>query len=151
MKINTTRFGQIEVVEDSLITLKAGMIGFPRDTIYAWIPHRNSPDIAWIQSVQTPGVAFPLLNAIRVGNNYPEAPASSVADQAGLEYAVESDLALLVVLSAPAGETPTLNLMAPVVINTLTRAGAQVVLQGSRFHIARLERKPPSVFGAFTP
>jgi flagellar assembly factor FliW len=151
MKINTTRFGQIEVPESTLITLEAGMIGFPRDTVYAWIPHRSSLDIAWLQSVQTPGVAFPLLNAVRVGNDYPEMPVSGIADQGGVVYADETDLGLLVVLSAPPGEAPTLNLIAPVVINSVTRMGAQVVLQGSRFHVARVERKVPSAFRTVTP
>lgn len=141
MKIATTRFGQLEVPDESLITLNAGMVGFPRDTVYAWIPHRDSADIAWLQSVQNPGVAFPLLNAARIGADYPDVNLEAIAEQAGLSYESISDLALMVVLSAAAGEAPTVNLMAPVVINASTRMGAQVVLVGSRFQTARLERK----------
>lgn len=141
MKVLTTRFGQLEIPDASLITLTAGMVGFPRDTVYAWIPHRDSSDIAWIQSVQNPSVAFPLLNATRVGADYPDVSLEAIAEQAGLSYEEVSDLALLVVLSATAGEAPTVNLMAPVLINAVSRMGAQVVLAGTRFQTARLERK----------
>lgn len=141
MKILTTRFGQLEVEDASLVTLSAGMVGFPKDTVYAWIPHRDSEDIAWLQSVQNPSVAFPLLNAIRVGADYPDVSLEAMAEQAGLAYADVTDLALMVVLSASPGEAPTVNLMAPVLINVLTRLGAQVVLAGTRFQTARLERK----------
>lgn len=151
MKISTSRFGQLDVPDESLITLRAGMVGFPRDTVYAWIPHKNSEDIAWIQSVHTPGLAFPLLNAIRVGGNYPDTSVASIAEQAGLTFDDPADLALLVVLSAPPNEPPTVNLMAPVVLNSVTRMGAQVVLQGSRFHVARLERRSADPVGAAAP
>jgi flagellar assembly factor FliW len=151
MKISTTRFGQIEVPDTSLVTLRAGMVGFPKDSVYAWIPHKSSEDIAWIQSVHTPALAFPLLNAIRVGNDYPEVSVAAIAEQAGLSFDDAADLALLVVLSAPPGEPPTVNLMAPVILNSVTRMGAQVVLQGSRFHVARLERRSPEGRGASAP
>ncbi|OQX69220.1 MAG: hypothetical protein B6A08_05905 [Sorangiineae bacterium NIC37A_2] len=141
MKFATTRFGELEIQDDTLITLSAGMVGFPKDTLYAFIPHRDSADVAWLQSVQNPSVAFPLLNATRVGPDYPDVPLETIAEQAGIAFENVADLALLVVLSASAGDAPTVNLMAPVVINVATRVGAQVVLVGSRFQTARLGRK----------
>src|SRR5690606_31692746 len=101
----------------------------------------DSADVAWLQSVQNPSVAFPLLNATRVGPDYPDVPLETIAEQAGIAFENVADLALLVVLSASAGDAPTVNLMAPVVINVATRVGAQVVLVGSRFQTARLGRK----------
>lgn len=141
MKLRTTRFGTLDIPDESLITLPHGMVGFPKDTVYAWIPHRNSEDIAWLQSAQNPSVAFPLLNATRVGDGYPELPVSAIAEQAGISFDSIEALALMVVMSVPPHDPPTVNLMAPVVINSLTRLGAQVVLTGSRFQTARLERK----------
>lgn len=142
MKFVTTRFGEVEVEDQALITLSAGMVGFPKDTSYAFIPHRDSADVAWLQSVQSPSVAFPLLNATRVGPDYPDVPLEVIAEQAGISFSSVTDLALLVVLSASAGDAPTVNLLAPVIINVATRVGAQVVLVGSRFQTARLARKP---------
>ncbi len=40
---------------------------------------------------------------------------------------------MLVVLCAPIGQPATVNLLAPIVINSETRTGGQVILDGSRF------------------
>src|SRR3954467_8077502 len=55
MDIATTRFGSVEVPDENLIHFKSGIIGFPRETRFALIPHGQSTLIAWLQSVQTPG------------------------------------------------------------------------------------------------
>ncbi len=138
MKVKTTRFGLLEVEEDTLIELASGMVGFPKLTEFAWIGHRNSPNIAWIQSTKDADVAFPLMNAANIAEGYPDVPVNKIADQAGLSFEDENALALMVVLSASAQGGTTVNLMAPVVINSRTRKGAQVVLTNSRFTSAIL-------------
>jgi len=55
-----------------------------------------------------------------------------VAEKAGI-VGEEQEFAVLAVLSAPRGQPATVNLLAPLVINSVTRAGAQVFLEGSRF------------------
>lgn len=136
MKIQTTRFGELEVDDDTLITLKSGMVGFPQDTKFAWIAHRNSEDIAWLQSATTENLAFPLINAANIAAGYPDIPVEKIAEQAGLTCDDMNLLALMVVLSAGPGGSPTVNLIAPVVIHSETREGAQVVLTNSRFTTA---------------
>jgi flagellar assembly factor FliW len=138
MKIQTTRFGELDVADETLIELSSGMVGFPSDTKFAWIAHRNSRDVAWIQSVTTANLAFPLINAANIAAGYPDIPVNQIADQAGLEFESDSALALMVVIAAAPGGPPTVNLIAPVVINSETRKGAQVVLTNSRFTTATI-------------
>ncbi len=57
---------------------------------------------------------------------------SAAAHAAGLQGS-EDDFAVLVVLCAPIGQPATVNLLAPIVINSETRTGGQVILDGSRF------------------
>ena len=132
MQIETTRFGVVEVPEEVLIHFKNGLIGFSRESKFALIPHGDSTLIAWLQSAATPGLAFPVVSAHALVADYPDVPLAPVAEKAGVSGA-EDDFALLAVLSAPRGQPATVNLMAPLLINSVTRSGAQVFLEGSRF------------------
>ena len=149
MKIQTTRFGELDVADETLIELASGMVGFPDDTKFAWIAHRNSTDVAWIQSVSSERLAFPLINAANIAAGYPDIPVDKIAEQAGLEYEKVDSLALMVVIAAAPGGSPTVNLIAPVVINSETRKGAQVVLTNSRFTTATIPspERPKAVSG----
>ena len=51
---------------------------------------------------------------------------------------------MLAVLSAPRGMPATVNLLAPVLINSVNRMGAQVFLEGSRFTTRELFVLPPT-------
>jgi flagellar assembly factor FliW len=132
MQIETTRFGLVEVPEDALIHFKTGIIGFPRESKFALIPHGDSKLIAWLQSAITPALAFPVVSAHGLVGDYPDVGLVPVAEKAGLT-GEQDDFAVLAVLSAPRGLPATINLLAPVLINSLTRQGAQVFLEGSRF------------------
>lgn len=143
MKIQTSRFGELEVDEAKLIELDAGMVGFPESRQFAWIAHRSSQQIAWLQSTGNKDLAFPLVNAANICAGYPDVPVERMAEQVGLEFENHETLALMVVLSAGPKTRPVVNLMAPVVINAETRKGAQVVLTNTRFTMAELPPPAP--------
>lgn len=132
MQIETTRFGSVEVPEGHLIHLKGGLIGFPKESKFALIPHGESTLIAWLQSAVTPELAFPVVSAHGLVLDYPDVPLEGVAEKAGLAGSTD-DFAVLAVLCAPRGMPATVNLLAPLLINSVTRQGAQVFLEGSRF------------------
>jgi flagellar assembly factor FliW len=132
MQIETTRFGLVEVPEEALIHFKTGIIGFPRESTFALIPHGDSTLIAWLQSAMTPALAFPVVSAHGLVVDYPDVPLVPVAEKAGFSGEPD-DFAVLAVLSAPRGLPATINLLAPLLINSVTRQGAQVFLEGSRF------------------
>jgi len=132
MQINSQRFGVIEFDEDAVLSFPAGIIGFPREHSFALIPHQGSSFLAWLQSLSKPELAFPVVSAHYFGNTYPDVPVTPAAHAAGLQ-GKEDEFAVLLVLCAPIGQPATVNLLAPIVINTETRTGGQVILDGSRF------------------
>jgi flagellar assembly factor FliW len=142
MQIVTTRFGSVEVPDEHLIHFKNGIIGFPREFKFALIPHGQSTLIAWLQSAITPALAFPVVSAHGLVVDYPDVPLDPVAEKAGLGGAPD-DFAVLAVLCAPRGLPATVNLLAPLLINSVTRLGAQVFLEGSRFTTRELFAVPP--------
>lgn len=132
INIESQRFGTIELNEDELLAFPAGVIGFPTEQRFALVPHHGSGYIAWLQSVSTPGLAFPVVSAHAFGERYPDVPVLGAAQEAGLE-GPEDALAVMVVLCALANQPATVNLLAPIVVNAATRRGAQVILEGTRF------------------
>jgi flagellar assembly factor FliW len=110
-----------------LITLPRGMIGFPLQRRYILLDHAPGSPFHWLQSVDEPGLAFPVASPLHFIADYrPDFP-SELSEVVG-EYAPE-DLWLGVVVSFPPGEgRATLNLKAPLVLNTRSRLGVQLVL-----------------------
>jgi flagellar assembly factor FliW len=132
MNIESQRFGTIEINDDELLSFPAGVIGFPTEQQFALVPHHGSGYIAWLQSVCTPGLAFPVVSAHAFGDRYPDVSVLGAAVEAGLQGPEEA-LAVMVVLCALANQPATVNLLAPIVVNAATRSGAQVILEGTRF------------------
>jgi flagellar assembly factor FliW len=151
MQIVTTRFGLVEVPEEALIHLKSGIIGFPRESKFALIPHGDSTLIAWLQSAETPELAFPVVSAHGLVVDYPDVPLVAVAEKAGLGSEAD-DFAVLAVLSAPPALPATVNLLAPLLVNSVSKSGAQVFLEGSRFTTRELFviPEPPPAGGEWT-
>ncbi len=132
MNIQSQRFGTLEINDDELLSFPEGVIGFPTEQRFALVPHHGSGYIAWLQSVTTPELAFPVVSAHAFGDMYPDVPVAAAAREAGVDGPEEA-LAVMVVLCALANQPATVNLLAPIVVNATTRRGAQVILEGTRF------------------
>ena len=143
MQINSQRFGVVELEDDAVLNFPEGIIGFPREQRFALIPHQGSTFLAWLQSVSKPELAFPVVSAHYFLDGYPDVPVSPAAHAAGVQ-GTEEAFAVLVVLCAPIGQPATVNLLAPIVINSETRTGAQVILEGSRFSTREIFVAPAS-------
>jgi len=138
IKFNTTRFGEISVPADAVITMPRGMVGFPTCTRFVLIPHKEGSNFLWLQSLDAPELAFALTSPVYFDPNY--SPPIPPAYLELLKASDPSTLEILVVLSVPHGqpEKMTANLRAPVVINPHTRLAAQVILEDPSYPI----RKP---------
>lgn len=132
MQIATSRFGTVEVAEDSLIRFDSGLIGFPQEHVFALIPHGSSTVIAWLQSVDKPDLAFPVVSAHGLVDDYPDVSITAASEKVGLGGELEQ-IAILAVLCAREGMPASVNLLAPILIDAVTHRGAQVFLEGSRF------------------
>jgi flagellar assembly factor FliW len=142
MKIESRRFGAIEVSEDQVLQFGEGVIGFPEHREYVLIPHSGHGFLAWLQSTTKQDLALPVVSAHAFGDRYPDVPLEPIAQAAGVE-GESDDVAVMVVLCAPQGQPATVNLLAPIVVNVATRQGAQVILEGSRYTTRELFIREP--------
>lgn len=134
MTLTGTRFGSIEVDENQAVTFPRGLIGFPEGRRFVLLEPRGASRVAWLQSLDVPALAFPVVDGAGLGDAYPEPAAPDLARSAGLGA---SELAVMVVVAVEKERKALVgNLLAPLVVDLATRTGAQVVLDPRRFSAA---------------
>ncbi len=131
MIIEGTRFGTIEIENEAAITLPAGMIGFANDTRFVLLEPKEGRATGWLQSIDNPELAFPVINATHLAPEYPPQTLKDSARNAGVQ---DDEIAVLVVVVARRNAPKLVaNLLAPIVIGANSRTGAQIVLDHRQY------------------
>jgi flagellar assembly factor FliW len=125
MKIESTRFGSIEVGDDAVIVFPDGLIGLPGRR-YALVNQTAGAAFSWLQSVEDASLALPVTNPALFYRDY-EVQVSD-EEAAKLELADVADAQILcVVRAAERIEDFTINLRGPLVVNRSSGIGRQVI------------------------
>lgn len=131
MKIQSTRFGELEVEDKNALTFLAGPLGFEK--MIRWVIIENGL-LGWLQSMDDPELAFVVANPFDFYADYQ----FDVSDQELqlLNVGAPSDLTVLSIVSVPPQvENMTINLLAPIVINHGEKLAKQVILTGNRYSV----------------
>ena len=132
MRANTRLFGEVDIEEEKIITLENGMIGLPDYHKFALIFDEEkgaaSSSIMWFQSMDDPETAFPVMQPNKVKPDYNPTVNDELLAPLG-EVSEESVFALVTVTAMPDPEQTSVNLKAPIVINTETRKGCQIIVE----------------------
>lgn len=132
MRIESPRFGSLDVDADKLITFPAGLPGFEDCKRFSLLELEvtSGPGVGVLQSVERPEVAFSVAEPDQFGLHYEFALTED--EEALLRVSKPEDVTLLLILrrTEPASSEPPVkaNLMAPLVINTANRVGLQKVI-----------------------
>lgn len=134
VKVKTTRFGELEVNPNDLVTFTEGLLGFENLKKYFVVDPGDSTLILWLQSIEDEKVAFPIIEPKIFKPDY--MAKLLPADLNGLELESLQNAKLYSILTIPANVTEmSANLKAPVVINSLKKVGKQIVLQDSKLSV----------------
>jgi flagellar assembly factor FliW len=144
VKVETTRFGTIEVPQEKIITMARGMLGFPNVKKYCIIQHKENSPFFWYQAVDEPSLAFVITNPWLFKQDY-----QVDVEIAGREMGWDGEgedvgLEVYVVVTIPKGapEKMTANLIGPLVLNSETCEAIQIVLPEEKYsHKYPLVRK----------
>jgi flagellar assembly factor FliW len=129
--LSGTRFGDIDIDAAALVVLRRGLIGFPNETRFAVLRPTANERIGWLQSLQTPRLAFPVIELGRGTPRYLTESPAALALQAGLAC---EDISVFIIVSVrPQAPRIIANLLAPVVIERVSGCGAQIVLDSKRY------------------
>lgn len=132
MKANTRIFGEIEIEDEKIITLEKGMIGFPDLNHFALIfdeeKEQKDTTIMWLQSMDEPDIAFPVMMPHVVKEDYD--PNVSEAAIAPLGDLTPENTYLLVTVTVPRNiKEFSVNLKAPIIINMDNHKGMQLIVE----------------------
>jgi len=132
MKANTRLFGTIDIEDEKIITLEGGMIGFPFLQKFTLIfdeeKEKKATSIMWLQSMDEGAVAFPVMHPNEIKPDYNPTVNDEMLAPLG-ELNDENTYVLVTVTAAADAKETTVNLKAPIVINTDTRKGCQIIVE----------------------
>ena len=131
MNINTRAFGEVVIDDDKIINFPSGIIGFSELTEFALIhdEEKGIGAIHWLQSVQEPGFAMPVMDPLIVKPDYNPEVDDELLKQIG-ELDPEQVL-ILVTVTVPGDITKmSVNLKGPIIINTAEKKACQVIVEG---------------------
>lgn len=137
MKITTRVFGEIEIDDNKIISFPSGIIGFPEMTDFALVydeeKGKDTP-IRWLQSLQESEFAMPVMDPLLVAEDYnPE-----VEDDYLIPLGVMNteDILVLVTVTVPKDLTKmSVNLQAPIVINSDSKKAIQIIVNPEQYPV----------------
>jgi flagellar assembly factor FliW len=138
VELNTRAFGQIAVEEDKIINFEHGILGFPdlREFTLIFDEEKGveSP-IKWLQSIDEPGFAMPVMNPDLVVKGYMPHIDKELLTTLGDN--IESDnILMLVTVTVPKDITKTtVNLKAPIIISIENRKAVQLICDGEGYDV----------------
>ena len=134
MQIDTIRFGLVEVDSSRLITFNDGIPGLEEYTKFALLQFEESYPIIWLQCVDERGICLPVLDTFAVIPGY--VFDIEDADVRELELKGPEDLHVVSVVVIPEDiQKMTVNLAAPIIINTSTGKAKQILLSGGDYNV----------------
>lgn len=132
-RVVTSRFGELEIIEDKVITMTTPFLGFPNERLFALLPHGPDSAFWWLQSMENPNLAFVVIQPAMINPLYqPVIPASALQE---LKAPTRQEVELLLILTIPQGqpEAMTANLLGPVVLNASRKLAKQVLLDPAQY------------------
>ena len=134
MKIVTSRFGELEVSEDLIIEMTKPVLGFEQVRRYVVVETEDFEPFKWLQSVDDPDLAFVIVNPLLFFPDYTIEVNPKEIEELKVESA--GHIITYSIVTIPADYTRmTANLQGPILINTRTNLGKQLVLVNSRHGI----------------
>ncbi len=124
MKIQTTRFSQIEIEPDDILFFRHGIFGFENCRHWVLLADAENSAVAWLQSIQRPEVALPVVSPRRFVRDYEVRLEHEEVEK--LQLSPDEQAYVLGIVGRD-HDTLTLNLRAPLVINLSRRIGFQII------------------------
>jgi len=134
MKLKTAYMGEVVIDSKNIIKFEHGIPGFEDEKEFILLPIEENSVFQVLQSVQTEGLAFIITSPYAVTNNYNFELNEGTLK--ALDIKSENEVAVFGIVSLK--ETlanSTLNLKAPIVLNTTNKKAKQVILDNEAYTI----------------
>lgn len=132
MLVETKYFGKIEIDKEQIITFKDGIFGFNQYHEYTILFANDI--LCWLQSIEKRNIVLPMIVTPLVFPDY----SPDVDDELILRIGDlnQEDLVVYNTIVVPEDvQKMTTNLRAPIIINSKTNKGIQVILDSDEYNI----------------
>lgn len=134
VKVNTTRFGELQVNKEDVINFQEGLLGFENLKKFFVVDPGDSTLILWLQSIDDEKIAFPIIEPKIFKPDY--VAKLLPADMNSVELESLTQAKIYSILTIPTDiTTMSANLKAPIVINNDKKIAKQIVLQDSKLNV----------------
>lgn len=131
MQVKTKTMGIVDVKEEHLIKIPAGLFGFEEYTDFALVDSEYQP-LIWLQSLQDSDLAFLLIDPFIICSDYE----LDIDDKELLKIGIKnpSDVVVFAIVTVPQGGGPvTANLQGPLIINRSNKNCMQAIVNDSKW------------------
>ncbi|HEX9059538.1 MAG TPA: flagellar assembly protein FliW [Clostridia bacterium] len=133
MQVATKHFGTIEIDDKNIIAFPEGLPGFESDRKFAIVENNGEGHpFKWLQSIVNPNTAFVIVNPFDIIHDYD----IEISDETVKKLEIENigDIVILSIVVIPQEVSKmSINLKAPVIINTKNGKGMQVILDTDKY------------------
>jgi len=134
MKIESTRFGTLEITEEDILHFPLGIPGFLNEKEFVLLPHGADSPFSFLQSVKEPNLSFLLVDPFAFYKDY-EFKLDDILVRE-MELTEENPPQVWVIATIKENiKDMTVNLLAPIILNTQKREGRQIILEQSPYSI----------------
>lgn len=127
-----TKFGNLEVNEAEIIHFPVGILGFAEYHHYVVVEQEGSA-FSFLQSVDDPELAFVVIMPELVCSDYSVHLSAGDIELLKIDSPDDGKVYGIVTIPENVAEM-TVNLQAPIVINTKDLVGAQIIVEGTKYH-----------------
>jgi flagellar assembly factor FliW len=134
VKIQTSRFGEIDVEESNIFEMKNAILGFHHLNKFTMMNHGEGSPLHWLQSLDDGSIAFVVVNPFIIKPDYEPEIDDRALEMLEIGRAEEIDImVILTVRSEPVKITA--NLRAPLVMNKQKKLASQIVLDDEQYPV----------------
>ncbi|WP_165972309.1 flagellar assembly protein FliW [Paenibacillus piri] len=134
MKIATLHFGEMEFTEQDVFHFTQGLPGLDDHRQFLLIPLEEGIPFSYLQSVEEGNLSILVTNPFDFFQDYDFSLSEEVRQELRIEEPIEVEVWSAVTVNEDLMEA-TVNLLAPIVVNSKKRIGKQIILHDSSYHV----------------
>ncbi len=135
MKIQTRKFGEIDIDENLILTMPEGLPGFPGFDRFVLIERVETKPFCWFQSVEQPNLNLVIMSPFFFKPDY-EPELETIIEIRNWHGVSKDELQVYVVVNISGDcddKRITANLMGPIVVNQKTKEAVQFVFSNTTY------------------
>lgn len=128
----TLRFGPLEIRQEDIIVLPEGLLGFASCKRYVLLEDSEQAPFQWLQSLDNTDLSFIVVDPLTIKPDYRIQVPREEVEELKLDRPEDGRILVMIVVPADISRVSA-NLKGPIVLNSKTRLGKQIVLSDETY------------------